>query len=34
METFCEKYMYDSGHVDDGSTYVYAKVQWEMWLGF
>jgi len=27
MESFCQKYMYGSGRVDDGSTYVYAKVQ-------
>ena len=26
METFCEKYMYGTGRVDDGSTYVYVKL--------
>ena len=27
METFCSDYMFGSGRVDDGSTYVYAKVR-------
>jgi len=26
METFCKDYMYGTGRVDDGYTYVYAKV--------